>query len=114
MNLIDSELRALPNYFRNIQFCDQHPEEGVCFDIYSSPDIKNRFKHWSSKNTIQRMDDASVNFGVISGLAFRDVGHKNLSNEYIGDPIKQNPKKLISFYIMKNESSRNDKDHRNA
>ena len=104
MNLIDSELRALPSYFRNIKFCDQHPDEGVCFDIYRSPDIKNRFKHWSSKNTLQRMDEAHVDFGLISGLAFRDTGLQDLSNNYIETSISENPRKLIGFYIMRNES----------
>ena len=104
MNLIDAELRALPRYFRNLNFSENYPEEGVSHDIYHSTDIVDRFEHWSSSCVLKKMNEAGVTFGLISGLAFKDSGLQKLSNDYIDETVKANISKLIGFYIVNDAS----------
>lgn len=104
MTLIDSELRALPKYFRNLKFSENYPKEGVSRDIYKTTDIVDRFKYWSSQSVLKEMENSGVNFGLISGLAFKDLGLQKLSNDYIEKTVQDNHNKLKGFYIINDEN----------
>ena len=95
--IVDSEIRVVHPAARKINYL-KNSTERVLKDIYNHPAASQAMKLWGIESVIESMDKCNINFGLLSGLAWKDPKILKENNDYVKSCLLRYPQRLRGLY----------------
>ena len=96
-SVVDSEIRVVHPEAREVNYAKNF-KEPVHTDIYSDPRIIKSRKLWNINSVIESMDKCNIEYGLLSGLAWKNLSILKKNNDYVKQCLQLHSNKFRGLY----------------